>query len=107
MPKQNQLTVYGINKISLKHERDPNEGDSKRTVSLKIELTGSEAKVLEEMMSVTASWSLTLSSVARQIPMVDFKDGESEGVDTVVIPETGEIIEPAPGKIEELAKSLD
>jgi hypothetical protein len=66
---ENTIEFDGLSKIGLKIDHDPIENKTKRTIGLSVEVGQEEAQELQAMLKQHATWSLSLTADAIQLPL--------------------------------------
>jgi len=71
MPAPTRIIVDNIDKISMTYSHDTEKHETKRKVSLSLDLEENQAREIEKAMALNAAWSVQLTVVSKQLPMVD------------------------------------
>lgn len=71
MPEPKRIAIDNVDKISMTYSHDTEKHETKRKVSLSLDIEDNQAREIEKAMALNAAWSVQLTVVSKQLPMND------------------------------------
>jgi hypothetical protein len=78
MPDSKRIVIDNVDKISMSYTHDTEKHETKRKVSLSLDIEDNQAREIEKAMALNAAWSVQLTVVSKQLPMEGAKPTGAE-----------------------------